>query len=183
MMKPTSTLRCVLAFTWLFGFNVLGQEPQTAAKPANSAQTAAKPEFFTSMTLEKVQGIIAAMGFEVTRDKDNDGKPVSYFVFKAEGYKVGASVPEPDFIWLYNEFTDKATLETINEWNESNRFSRVYLGSKDKGLYLETEIVVAGGITRENIELQIKQFRDSVARWARFVIDHQQPATPAAQKQ
>ena len=181
--RPIKSLRWLVPLVWLFGFTVLGQEPRSAAKPVEAAQAAAKPEIITNMTLEKLQSIIQAMGFEVIRDKDKDGKPDSYISFRAEGYTVGAQVPTSEFIWLYNVFTDKATLETVNEWNATSRFSRAYSNSTDKTVCLETEVIVQGEITLENIESQIKEFRDSVARWARFVIDHIKSVTPADKKQ
>lgn len=166
------------AVVWLFGFSLLAQQSQSAAKPESQSaakpdqsQSAAKPEIITSVTLESVQRIIQALGFDVTRAKDDKGQPDTYLVFKAEGYTVEAQVPAPDFIWLYNIFTDKATLETINAWNANNRFCRAYSGDKDT-VYLETEIIVHGGTTRDNLEAQIKEFRDSIVSWARYLIDH-----------
>jgi hypothetical protein len=180
--KPALSFYWAVAFVSLFGFRILGQEPQPAVKPVES-QTANQPQLITSMTVESFQRILQGMGFEATRDKDDKGQPTGYLMFRAEGYKVGAQVPSPEFIWLYNVFTDTTTLETINSWNQSNRFSRAYLNTSDKTLCLETEIIVTGGITRENIESQVKEFRDSVARWARFVIDHGDTKTSTPPKQ
>jgi hypothetical protein len=203
--KVTSPTKWV-AVVWLFGFSLLAQQSQSAAKPdpANKPepqaatkpepqsaakpepQSATKPEIITTMTLESAQRIIQALGFEVTQDKDEKGQPTPYLSFRAEGYPVGASVPAPDYISLYNMFTDKATPATINEWNGRNRFCRAYTDNSDNAdknvVYLETEIIVHGGVTRENIEVQIKEFRDSVARWVRFLIDHKNKEAPAPPK-
>ena len=157
-----------VALAGLFCFAALGQD-----------QLAAKPEIITSVTLDSVQRVLQAMGFEVTRPKDNP-KSDPYLIFRADGYRVAASVPAPQFIWLETIITEHATLETINEWNTNNRFSRVYFNPVEKTPVLETEIVVAGGVTQENIEMQIKEFRDSVARWARFLVDHQEEAKVSA---
>jgi hypothetical protein len=157
MKNLSSAICCAL----LICVSASGQQPEPA-----------KSVLISTMTLETAQQIIQGLGFKCTWEKDEKGVPNTYFIFRAEGFKVGVEVPTANFIWLYNIFTDPATPETINEWNSKNRFSRAYIAS-DKNLYLDTEIIVKGGITRENIEAQIDEFRDSVARWARFVIDHQ----------
>jgi hypothetical protein len=182
MMKPTSTLLCVLAFVWLFGFSVLGQEPQSAAKPESQSEEK-KPEIITSMTLESFQRMIQGMGFDCTRGKDDKGVPDDYFMFKAEGYDVGAEVPVPSsYLYLFNVFAAQMPPEFINQWNGNNNFSRAYSKPGEKSVYLDTDIIIHGGVTRENIEAQVKEFRDSVARWARFVIDHQIKDTPVEKK-
>jgi hypothetical protein len=170
----------VAFFTSLICPIAWAQEPQSSVKP--DSQIAAKPELVTSVTLESFQQIVQGMGFECTRDKDEKGNLESYIIFRAEGYKVAARVPFADYVYLFNIFTDKVPVEDVNEWNRGNSFSRASLGA-DKNLYLETEIPIRGGVTRDNIEAQIKTFRDSVVRWARFVIDHQKAtgATTARQ--
>jgi hypothetical protein len=181
MISKVTTSIMSVAAVWLFGFSLLGQEPQSAVKPDES-QSAAKPDIIPTMTLDSAQRIIQAMGFEVTRAKDDKGQPGTYLSFKAEGYIVYAQAPVPDFIWLYNIFSDKATPETVNAWNANNRFCRAYSGDKGN-VYLETEVIVHGGTTRENIEVQIKKFRDSVARWARYLVDHENKEATALPKQ
>ncbi|HEY4052666.1 MAG TPA: YbjN domain-containing protein [Terriglobales bacterium] len=168
----------------VFCLSAWGQQSPSTTKP--ESQTAAKPELITIITLDSIQEIVRAMGFQITHDKDDKGNPNTYFSFRAEGYKVFVQVPDPDFIWLYNAFTGNVTVENINEWNADNRFSRAYV-SADKILNLDTEIVVKNGVTQQNIEVQIEEFRDSVAKWARFLIDHEKPSavpnpTPPAAK-
>jgi hypothetical protein len=92
---------------------------------------------------------------------------------------VVARVPSPGSIWLYNVFTNDIPLETVNEWNQNNNFNHAYI-NKEKKLMFDTDIVVRGGITRKNIEAQVKDFRDGLVRWARFVIDHSKPKAPAS---
>jgi hypothetical protein len=152
---------------WLLGFGALVQ-------PARS-QSADKPEIISVMPLESFQKLVQGMGFECTRNKDDKGNLEDYFVFRAEGYKVGAKAPSEEYVYLFNVFTDKVPIDLVNEWNRTHNFSRAYLGN-DNLVYLDTEIVIHGGVSRENIESQIKQFRDSVARWARFILEHQKAA-------
>ena len=178
-------LKCLLmlCFAALFCFATFGQEAQSAAKPDSppdgkpDSQPTAKPEIITTATLESFQRICQGLGFECTRDKDKDGKLGDFIVFRAEGYKVVASVPSPDYIMVANIFTSRLPLDVINEWNYNNRFTRAALGT-DGNLYLVSEIITGGGVTPENIEEQIWTFRTSLVRWARFVIDHEKPTTP-----
>jgi hypothetical protein len=157
-----------MIFTWLFTIGIWGQE----WRPATKLEPAAKPEIIATATLDSVQQIIQGMGFECAQFTD-DAKSEPYLSFRAEGYKFDVGVPTPDSIWIYTIFNHSATLQTINEWNQNSRFSRASVAPTGRPLLLDTEIVVAGGVTRENIEMQIKTFRDSVARWARFVLSHQ----------
>jgi hypothetical protein len=139
-----------------------GGEPEIATKPDHA--------LITSMTSESFQKFVQAMGFECTRGK-TDGKDDSFFTFRAEGYKVAAFFHDPSYLLLYNAFNDvNPTLATVNEWNQKNNFSRAYV-DKDGNAVLESDLVLTGGVATETVELFIKTFRDSVARWARFALD------------
>jgi Putative bacterial sensory transduction regulator len=62
------------------------------------------------------------------------------------------------------------TLASVNEWNQKNSFSRAYV-DKDGNAVLENDLVLTGGVSSDSIELFVKTFRDSVARWARFALE------------
>jgi tetratricopeptide (TPR) repeat protein len=126
----------------------------------------------TSMTSIEFQEVVQAMGFECTRGKDPKGKDDPFFTFRAEGYKVAAFTNDSSYLQLYNGFTDVSpTLAAVNQWNQTNSFSRAYV-DKDGNAALESDMILTGGVTRDNIEMFVKTFRDSVARWARFALDH-----------
>ena len=167
-MKTPSALSTVFLLG-LFSAMAVGQEP----KPSNATGTATKTDhtIITSMTSAEFQQIVQAMGFECTRGKDEAGKENEFFTFRAEGYKVAAFVTAPSFVTLYNSFTDvNPTLATVNEWNQLNSFSRAYI-DKAGDAVLESDLILGGGVTRESVELFVKTYRDSVARWARFLLD------------
>ena len=149
-----------------------GQSVQ--ATPKSEAASATQPELISSITVESLQKILQGMGFECTRDRDEKGNPENFLIFHAEGYRVVARTPTPHSIWLYNVFTDDVALDAVNEWNQNHNFNHAYLG-KDKKLWFDTDILVRGGVTKENIEARVRDFRDALARWARFVIDHAKP--------
>jgi hypothetical protein len=157
------------------GCSALAQQPPKTSNANAAAESITKTTdstIVTSMTLEVLQKIVQGMGFECTRGKDANGKEDLFFTFKAEGYKVAAFVPEPGFLELYNSFTDVGPTPTVvNEWNQTMRFSRAYV-DKDGNATIEDDLILGGGVTRENVEIFVKTFRDTVSRWARFVLDH-----------
>jgi hypothetical protein len=159
-MKPAvflSALFCCLA-------------PAQTPKPGGEAAVVANTGTITSMTSESFQKLVLAMGFECTRGK-TDGKDDAFFTFRAEGYKVASFFHGPSYLLLYNAFTDvNPTLATVNEWNQKNNFSRAYV-DKDGNAVLESDLVLTGGVASDTIELFVKTFRDSVARWARFALE------------
>ena len=165
----TKLLTIVLAV--VLAIPALAMAAAHTAKPGNATDTATKTDttIITSMTSGAFQQFVQAMGFDCTRGKDEAGKEDPYFTYRAEGYKVGAFVNDPSFVELYNAFTDvNPTLATVNEWNQNNSLSRAYV-DKDGSAVLESDLILSGGVTHENVEMFIKTFRDSVARWARFV--------------
>lgn len=141
------------------------------ALPA-AAQTAPKPASqITSLTSEQFQKIVQAMGFETSRAKDAAGKDAPYFTFRAEGYKVAGFNHNPSYIQLYNAFNDvNPTLESVNLWNQEHSFTRAYV-DKEGSAVLESDLIVTGGVTQENVEVFIQTFRNVVAKWARFLLD------------
>lgn len=159
-----------------FGCSAVAQQQPAKVSNVNAAESMAKASdsgIITSMTLEDFEKFLQGMGFECTRDKDANGNEKMFVTFKAEGYKVAAFVPNPKFLELYNAFNDVAlTPAAVNEWNQANRFSRAYIG-KDGYATLEDDLILSGGVTHENVEIFVTTFRDTVARWARFAIDHQ----------
>lgn len=125
----------------------------------------------TSTTLEDFQKQVQALGFDCSRGKDDKGKDDTYFVFRAEGYKVAAFVSSPNIIELDNVFTDvHPSLADLNEWNRDHSLSRVYIDASGD-VVLQNEIQISGGVTSETLNLFITGFRDSVVKWARFVLD------------
>lgn len=157
-----------------------------ACLPAHSQTTQSSPKassttVITSLTSSEFQRHVQAMGFECIRGKDAAGKEDSYFTFKAEGYKVAALSTTPDILELYNSFSDiKPTLAIVNEWNRDNNFSHAYVDG-DGNAVIENDMIISGGVTNETVEVFVKTFRDTVARWARFALEGEKKgSTPKA---
>lgn len=164
---------------------VQAQQPSAQQLPVQQAPaqgeqapvqgTAASPEIITAVTLESVQRIIQGLGFDCSRIKGSNSQ-ADVLTFMGEGYKIVARVPLSNFIQLVIIFPNKGvSLEAVNTWNLSHVFNKASLTDNKKTLFLQTEIIVSGGVTKANIEDQIKEFRDSVTKWARFVLDNSAP--------
>jgi hypothetical protein len=166
-MKNLSIIVCC---TFCFLISASAQQPA----PAKTEPKSSKSEIISTVTLQMAQQILEEMGLKCTNYPAEKGVE-PYLIFKAEAYPVGVAVPNPYFISMNTSFTDEATPQTVNEWNSTHRFSRAFI-TPTKKLFLMKEIIVDGGVTRGNIEAQIGEFRDSVAQWARFVLDHAKPA-------
>jgi hypothetical protein len=163
-----------LIFAGMAGVGTFAQsaQPGQGAAPPVAETKTVTTEIITGVTLESVQKRIQAMGFECTRAKDDGGKDKSYLVFPAEGFKVVVFVPSAKTVELDTIFNDvHPTLLTINEWNRDNRFSRGYV-EKDGSIDLEDDLDLSAGVTPEGFEQFIRNFRDSVARWAKFIVEH-----------
>jgi hypothetical protein len=167
--RDQASIRAAIGITLLAlsSFEAQGQTPkETPPLPEPSA-------VISTITLQGFQRIVQAMGFDITGTKDADGKPNDYFYFQAEGHRVVVSVTDGTVVYLLNITTGKFLPTTFNDWNKE-KASCCFAFLSDDGLaYLGTEVNFDGGITRAAAEARVKQYRDSVALWQRFLSDHQ----------
>jgi hypothetical protein len=84
-----------------------------------------------------------------------------------EGYQATAQLASPSLVWLYTVFTDKTTTAVTNEWNRANRHTVAYI-DVDGNSNLDMNLYVTG-ITRDNLETHIIQFRDDLLRWVHIL--------------
>jgi hypothetical protein len=125
------------------------------------------PVTLETLNLKELKQVLQEMGFSCTIGKDTAGKDNTYITFRAEGYTVAAQLASPKVVWLYNVFSDKTTAAVANEWNRNSRYSTAYIDT-DGTSNLDMNIFI-DGITRENLEAHINQFRDDVAKWAHIL--------------
>jgi hypothetical protein len=159
------------------GYSVFAQQAPNPNTQGSATSKAAENALFTSMTLETFQKILQAMGFEVTREADKDGKPSDYLYFQTEGYRSVATMNDGD-VALVNVTTGKVVPSTYNDWNSSLASCCFAFSSPDSDThellsYLATQVSFEGGMTKDGIESRVKHFRDAVAAWKRFLADHQ----------
>lgn len=108
----------------------------------------------SQVTDTQMQKILRGMGFDVTVMKANR------YRFQLDGYTV-VLFNEGENMQLYAGFKNKASLQQINEWNKSKRFSRAYVDDEGDAV-IEADLDFAGGVTKDAIEEFIKTFRGSI---------------------
>jgi hypothetical protein len=121
--------------------------------------------------MEGFQHRVQVLGFQCERGS-TDGKLDDYFTFRAEGRKVGGKVASPELIELFVYYSDGASLATVNEWNRTH-FGGTAFVDADGDAVLESELILTGGVSEENVNAFIINFRDSAGDYARFILDRQ----------
>lgn len=90
------------------------------------------------------------------------------YSFSLKGYKV-ALFNKGDDIQLFSKFTGRTiTLNRVNEWNRTRRFTRAYL-DKDGDACIEADLDFEGGVTVEAILRFIVIFAQSVESYAEYL--------------
>ena len=140
------------------------------ASPAVSAKEGNSTHMISTVTLEEFQRRVQALGFQCERGS-TDGKLDEYFTFRAEGRKLAGKVAAPEYVELFVYYTDGTTLATVNEWNKTQLASTAFVDS-DGSAVLENLLVLTGGVSAENFNTFITNFRDSAVDYARFILDH-----------
>jgi hypothetical protein len=138
-----------------------------------AGQTGSTDTPITRLSLGQLQAIVQSMGFDCVRDNGNE-----FFTFQAQGYRVAVftAKDESDF-QLYAGFSDlHPTLETVNIWNRSHRFTRAYVDNTgDATLALDFDL--EAGVTRKNIEATVRMFRDVVGAYVQACLEAQKANT------
>ena len=164
----------IIALIGLFSFSARGQATPDAKKATNTSS-----EIISTINLDGFQKIVQSMGFEVTREKDANGKLPDYFYFQTEGYRSLVTMND-DEVALINVSIGKFVPTTFNEWNSKNASCCFAFLSEDNMAYLATQVSVDGGTTRAAVESRVKKFRDSVAAWKQFLSEHLVKEPPPA---
>ncbi|WP_293177723.1 YbjN domain-containing protein [Oceanithermus sp.] len=110
----------------------------------------------TSTDAPQVAAVLAAHGYKFSLDKDEEGAPLiqleiaggySAFLFF---YDDDPAQPGYESLQLYTAFATegRVSLQTVNDWNYSYRFAKVYLDD-DLDPVLESDLDLAGGVDLE----------------------------------
>lgn len=133
-----------------------------AIPAANAAQDQA---VISSITVAQLKSILKEEGYAVSIDEDGD------ILWKIEGYRNYLVISdEGQYVQFQSSFEDSdATMETVNEWNKTKRYSRSYLDD-DNDPILELDLDLEGGITRGRINSFLKTCTASFKAWLSEVI-------------
>ena len=119
----------------------------------NSSPDNSEAKIIDLLTADEVETYLRELGYvDITRKQNNSlnflmqGRPVSVFIApNGKGMSLFSYYPQDE----------KITLETINDWNKSLRYSFAYLyTTKDNEelVILETNLTVTGGVTENRIK-------------------------------
>lgn len=111
------------------------------------------------VSLEQMQAIMKSEGYTWTLTEKHD------ILWKIDGYNVVILVMDSSLSCLfgYNDITP--SLEQINAWNRSKRFSTSYLNEKGHP-FLELDLELDRGVTVGRIKDYLKTCRVSISKWS-----------------
>lgn len=119
-----------------------------------------------SITLDTLAGLMTGEGYAV------EPHELGFVQWKIEGLKCQVFVADDsEALQFHVSFGDgHATLQKVNEWNATKRFSRTYLDDEGDP-HLELDLDLAGGVTEARIKDFLRTCRVSFAAWCREVVE------------
>lgn len=128
---------------------------------------------YTTLNADHIEEVLTRMGVTYEIGEDDQGDP--QFDFRLSTYKVwlyfyGCEEEGCTSIRLYSGFDmdDPPSVERINEWNKTKRFSTAYI-SNSGNVCLDDDLVVRGGITIGAVERFILTFRDRLNEYTAHI--------------
>lgn len=105
----------------------------------------ARAETFKKISGDQLERLMKAEGYAVKRDADGD------IIWTSDGMRWLLIVSaRGNAIMAKFSVSEKPSLERINDWNRTKRFSRSYL-DQDGDANLQLDLELDGGIERERI--------------------------------
>ncbi len=124
---------------------------------------------FAANTVEKFSDkelvkILQSEGYSSVQIKDE-----GFIVIKIDGRAYGLlNDDDGDLQAVYSMAADDVSLETINKWNRTKKFSRACLDS-DNDPRLESDLMADGGITKKSVTRFFSVFQTSVDAFRDFI--------------
>jgi len=130
------------------------------------AARAAQDTVLTTINVEQLKTIVKDEGYAVSIDDDGD------ILWKIEGYRTYLVISdEGQYVQFQSSFEDSdATIEGVNEWNKTKRYSRTYLDD-DQDPILELDLDLEGGVAPARIVSFLKTCRSSFTAWVTEVVN------------
>lgn len=131
---------------------------------ASTSATRADSPVYLNITPTELTELMREEGYSVTEDDGVDWKldGVNTHLLFMDGTQ------SIQFYVAY-ENSGNSTLENVNQWNKTHRYSRSYLDD-DNDPVLELDLDLAGGVTRERILDFLRTCRASTSAWIRDVL-------------
>jgi Putative bacterial sensory transduction regulator len=129
------------------------------------AAPAAAQTIVTAENPGALVAIIQALGFQARLEKDSVGDPIirsasngADFSIQFYGCTKNKRCQSLHFSAGY-DLEDGASLGTVEEWNEEQRFASAYLDDEDDP-FLQMDVNLEGGVTQENFENTFDLWQD-----------------------
>ena len=141
---------------------------------ARGAAAARQETVFDRVTAEDVQAVLKDLSLESKKSLTRSGDSllqIDFGQFSAWLIFYGCdSGPDCTDLTFYTYFDTKGAtpLARVNRWNLESRFSRAYL-DEDGFPTIETDLDLAGGVTRDALRTWIDGYRESVSDFAAFL--------------
>lgn len=142
------------------------------AQEKDKAEKAEKPQSKVQrvVTSAKLESILQDMKIKYSKTAGkNEG--IHYYDYERHNFKVRLHNYQGRDLWLDVHFTEKMSLEEINQWNVRAKFSRaVMVKNADKqSTSLESQIDCEGGITDGMIRQFILRFDSEIKGFVQFL--------------
>ncbi len=114
---------------------------------------------------QQMEEIFKTEGYSFDVDSDGD------LIWRLEGFRTLLIIASnKESVQFRVAFSDgNATLEKVNDWNRTKKYSRTYLDN-DGDPVLELDIDLEGGVTRGRIVSFLKTCRTSLNAWLKEVV-------------
>lgn len=131
---------------------------------ATTSSTRAESPVFLSISPTELTQLMREEGYSVEEDNGVDWKldGVNTHLLFMDGTQ------SIQFYVAYQN-SGNSTLESVNQWNKTHRYSRSYLDD-DNDPVLELDLDLAGGVTRDRILDFLQTCRASTSAWIRDVL-------------
>ena len=140
------------------------------AQEKDESKKAEKSPVQRIVTSAKLESILQDMKIKYSKTAGkNEG--VHYYDYERNNFKVRLHNYQGRDLWLDVHFTEKMSLEEVNQWNVRAKFSRaVQVKNADKqSTSLESQIDCEGGITDGMIRQFILRFDGEIKSFVQFL--------------
>lgn len=139
----------------------------------DSAIARVEEPVLTRVTAAQVETLLKRMGmvYEVGVDEHDDPLiTLTLASYETKMYFYGCEEEGCTSIRLWAGFNlnTPPTIETLNEWNRTKRYSTAYLNTNDTAC-LDTDLIISGGVTLAEVEAFIRNFRDRLGEYTTHI--------------
>ncbi len=157
-----SFIKRALAISFVTSVSVCTGGSALAAQTGSSTQYAANDVLIQSLSNAQLIQLMKAEGYTASIEESGEVR------WKLDGLNTFITIDKDQqsllFYVSFENEDDLVTLERVNQWNLSKRYSRSYL-DEEGDPFLELDLDLKGGVTRERVINFLKTCRLSFSSW------------------